>query len=159
MTDCLLQLALNKLHEILRGVEVVIDGGEANVCNLVDILQTVEDILSYAFRGYSLLVGCPLVFELVYDLFDLSHIHIPLVECHQDAPLYFGAVVEHLSAIGLGDEEIDEFQALEGGEPGFALLALPSPTDGLTILGHTGIDYFGVKVFTFGAAHGENYTL
>lgn len=135
----------------------MVDGSEPDVRNLVDILQAMEDIFSDPFGGDSLLVGRPLVFELVDDLFDLSHVHIPLIESHKDAPLDFGSVVENLPAIGLGDEKIDELQALEGSEPGFALLTLSSPADGLTVLGHTGIDYFGIEIFTFGATHGENY--
>lgn len=134
----------------------MVDGSEPYVGDIVDVFQTMEDIFPDAFRGDPLFVGCPLVFELIDHLLDLIVIHASFIECHEDASLHFGPVVEFFLSIGFGHEEVDELQTLKGRESGFAFLALTSTSDRLTILSHSGIDNLSIEVFAFRTAHIES---
>ena len=131
----------------------MVDRSEPDVGNIIDVLETMENIFSDAFRGNSFLVGCPFVLQFVYDLFYTVVVHASFIKCHKDAAVHLGAIVEVFLAVGFRHEEVDELESFECSEPSLAFLAFASSSDGLTVFGHTGIDNFGVEIFAFRTAH------
>ena len=151
--NILLELGFYKLHEILSGIEVVIDGGETDIGDFIDIPEAMEDVFPDTFRGNPFFITCPFALEFIDHLFDFYMIHIPLIKRHKDASLHLGSVVEFFGSVRFDYEEIDELESFKCRETGFTFLTLTSTTDGLPVFRDTGVDNLGIEIFTFWTAH------
>src|SRR5688572_28636490 len=139
--------------EVARVLEALVDAGEAEVGNLVQGAQPLED-------GDADLLAGELGALQPKGLLDLGRQRLELVgrdrpvlggrpEPGHDFPPLEGRPVPRT----LGHHQGQLLQPLVGGEAPAARQALPPPPDGTTVLGEPRVDHFVVEVGTGGTPH------
>lgn len=149
----LFELALDEFRELANVFEVMVNGSEPDVGDLVDVFQFPKDVFSDALGSYALFIGGPFVFEVVDHGLDRRMVNITLVDRFFNTAFNFGPVVEFFFPGALRDDEIHEFHPFERREAGFAFFAFATAADGFSVFGYSGVDDFGIEVLTLWAAH------
>src|SRR6218665_626647 len=144
----------NHLLEILRVGEIPIDRCVADEGNVIEALQRLEH-LQADFFGRDLVLSR--AFQPADDAgdrtFDTVIVNGPLAQCDLEGSHQLVAVERHLAARLLGNHQLAELHALEGGEAPPAIRADAPPADGGVVLRRTRILDLRVFRSAIGAAH------
>ena len=143
------QQFLDLRDERVHVLELTVDRGEPHVGNFVQILQFLHDDL--ADKGTADLLLHHVVqasFDLGHDGFHLFHGDRALFAGSYDAVQHLVAVEGFTAAVPLDHHEEDFFHLLVRGKALAAFFAFSAPADGMTLLGRTGVDDFGIRGFT-----------
>ena len=145
---------LQFLDEIRNIIELPIDRGEANVSDLVKVLQMLHDDLTDLLGGhFGLRAVADLMLDLCHKICDLLHRDVALITGAYDARQQLVAAERLTAAIAFDDHERQTFHHLIRRKSPAALSALTAATDGHSLLCRTRINDTAVRFFAKRASH------
>ena len=152
LTMCTQRLQL--LDKIRNIIELPIDRGEADVSDLVKVLQMLHDDLTDLLGGHlGLRAVADLMLDLRDEICDLLHRDVALITGAYDPRQQLVAAERLTAAITLDDHEWQALHHLVRRKPSPALSALAAAADGHPLLCRTGINDTAVRFFAKRASH------
>src|SRR2546427_2505127 len=135
----------DRLAEVVDALKILVDGGEADIGDIVHLLQLAHHHLAdHAARDLALAEREDALLDPVDRLVHVLGRHRPLVQRAHEAGADLLAVVGNAGAVGLDHHGHRELDALVGGEALAAGLALAPPARAVAVLGLARVDHRGV---------------
>src|SRR5688572_22700972 len=145
---------LNRLTEIIGRLEAAVDGGEADVGDLVELGELAHDEVAHARGRHLALAERTQAFDDAIDrALDVVGGDRALAQREHHAAHQLVAVEVGAAAVLLHEARHLQVDPLVGGEALFAAHALAPAADGIRLQVGAGIDYLGIVRSAEGTLH------
>ena len=149
-----LQQLVQLIHKGTDVLELTVDGGEADIGDLVHILQFFHDQLTDFGRGdLALHLILESLLNVIGDFFQCSHGNRALLTGLQHTAQQLALIKGLTVSVTLDDHQRQTFHGLIGGEALVALQTLTAAANAAALLGGTGVYDLAFKMGTIGTFH------